>query len=63
MLSLEAGKDADFVIWNAKLLENGKIMAIGGADFPSPRAAKVVDLTGNTSTPGLIDATSRNTRA
>ena len=28
------------------VLENGKITAIGGADVSTPRAAKVVDLTG-----------------
>jgi len=38
------------------VLENGKITAIGGADVPTPRAAKVVDLTGKHIYPGLIDA-------
>lgn len=38
------------------VLENGKITAIGGADVPMPRAAKVVDLTGKHIYPGLIDA-------
>src|SRR5262245_10884841 len=38
------------------VLENGKITAIGGPDVPSPRAAKVVDLTGKHIYPGLIDA-------
>ena len=38
------------------VLENGKITAIGGADVPSPRAAKVVDLAGKHIYPGLIDA-------
>src|SRR5690349_6773814 len=38
------------------VLENGKITVIGGADVPTPRAAKVVDLTGKHIYPGLIDA-------
>src|SRR5688572_17403699 len=38
------------------VLENGKITAIGGADVPTPRAAKVVDVTGKHIYPGLIDA-------
>src|SRR5687768_1196741 len=38
------------------VLENGKITAIGGTDVPTPRAAKVVDVTGKHIYPGLIDA-------
>ena len=34
----------------------GKITAIGGADVPTPRAAKVVDVSGKHIYPGLIDA-------
>ncbi len=38
------------------ILQGGKIQAIGGADLPIPDGAKVVDCSGRTITPGLIDA-------
>ena len=38
------------------VLEGGKIVAIGGADVPTPRAAKVVDVSGKHIYPGLVDA-------
>ncbi len=38
------------------VMEAGKITAIGGADIATPRAAKVVDVTGKHIYPGLIDA-------
>ena len=38
------------------VLDGGKIVAIGGADVPTPRAAKVVDVAGKHIYPGLIDA-------
>lgn len=45
------------VITNGTIvLEKGKITAIGGPEVPTPRAAKVVDLTGKHIYPGLIDA-------
>lgn len=41
------------------VVQNGKIAAIGAADTPIPDGAKVVDCTGKTITPGLIDASFR----
>lgn len=38
------------------LVENGRITAIGAADMAAPAGATVVDLTGKTVLPGLIDA-------
>lgn len=38
------------------VLEGGKIVAIGGAEVPTPRAARVVDVTGKHIYPGLVDA-------
>jgi imidazolonepropionase-like amidohydrolase len=38
------------------VLEAGKITAIGGADVPTPRGARVVDYAGKHIYPGLIDA-------
>lgn len=38
------------------VLERGKITAIGGPEVATPRAAKVVDVTGKHIYPGLIDA-------
>lgn len=38
------------------VLERGKITAIGGPEVPTPRAAKVVDVSGKHIYPGLIDA-------
>ncbi|WP_411279681.1 amidohydrolase family protein [Gemmatimonas sp.] len=38
------------------VLDRGKITAIGGAEVPVPRGAKVVDLSGKHIYPGLIDA-------
>jgi imidazolonepropionase-like amidohydrolase len=45
------------VITNGTIvLEKGKITAIGGPEIATPRAAKVVDVTGKHIYPGLIDA-------
>ena len=45
------------VIQNGTIvLDGGKIVAVGGADVPTPRAAKVVDVTGKHIYPGLVDA-------
>ena len=45
------------VIQNGTIvLDGGKIIAIGGAEVPTPRGAKVVDVTGKHIYPGLIDA-------
>lgn len=41
------------------IVQNGKVAAIGAADTPIPDGAKVVDCTGKTITPGLIDASFR----
>jgi imidazolonepropionase-like amidohydrolase len=38
------------------VLDKGKIIAIGGPEVATPRAAKVVDVTGKHIYPGLIDA-------
>lgn len=38
------------------VLDGGKIVAIGGADVPTPRAARVVDVAGKHIYPGLVDA-------
>lgn len=38
------------------MLDNGRIVAVGGADVVIPRGAKVVDVTGKHIYPGLIDA-------
>ena len=38
------------------VLDNGRIVAVGGADVVIPRGAKVVDVTGKHIYPGLIDA-------
>ena len=38
------------------VMQNGKITAIGGANTAIPRAAKVIDATGMTVYPGLIDS-------
>ncbi|HEX5580072.1 MAG TPA: hypothetical protein VFX39_00755, partial [Gemmatimonadaceae bacterium] len=38
------------------VLDQGKIVAIGGADVPAPRAARVVDVSGKHIYPGLVDA-------
>jgi imidazolonepropionase-like amidohydrolase len=37
------------------VVENGEIVAVGGADTPIPADAVVVDLTGKTVIPGLVD--------
>jgi imidazolonepropionase-like amidohydrolase len=45
------------VIQNGTIvLDNGRIIAIGGADVAVPRGAKVVDVAGKHIYPGLIDA-------
>ncbi len=45
------------VIQNGTIvMDNGKIIAIGGADVAVPRGAKIVDVTGKHIYPGLIDA-------
>jgi imidazolonepropionase-like amidohydrolase len=41
------------------VVANGKVLAIGGADTPIPDGATVVDCSGKTITPGLIDASFR----
>lgn len=38
------------------VVANGKVLAVGGADVQAPDGATVVDCTGKTITPGLIDA-------
>jgi imidazolonepropionase-like amidohydrolase len=37
------------------VIDQGKIIAIGGADTPIPKDAKVIDATGKTIIPGLVD--------
>jgi imidazolonepropionase-like amidohydrolase len=49
--------DAGGVIDNGVIvIENNRILAVGDADTPIPTTAKVVDLSGQTIIPGLIDA-------
>jgi imidazolonepropionase-like amidohydrolase len=38
------------------VVHQGKIVAVGGRDTPAPAGARVVDCTGCTVTPGLVDA-------
>lgn len=38
------------------VLDRGKITAIGGPEVPTPRAAKVIDVSGKHIYPGLVDA-------
>ena len=38
------------------VMQNGKITAIGGANTTIPKSAKVIDATGMTVYPGLIDS-------
>jgi imidazolonepropionase-like amidohydrolase len=45
------------VIENGVLvMENGRIASVGGANTPVPKGAKVIDVTGMTVYPGLIDS-------
>ena len=37
------------------VIHHGKIIAVGGADTPIPKDAKVIDATGKTIIPGLVD--------
>jgi imidazolonepropionase-like amidohydrolase len=37
------------------VIQQGKIVAVGGADTPIPKDAKVIDATGKTIIPGLVD--------
>jgi len=41
------------------VMRNGRITAVGGTSTPIPRDAKVIDVTGMTVYPGLIDAETR----
>jgi len=40
----------------AVLVRDGRIAAIGDREIPQPRGARVIDATGNTLIPGIIDA-------
>ncbi|MCA8973866.1 MAG: amidohydrolase family protein [Planctomycetes bacterium] len=41
------------------IVQNGKIQSVGGASTPLPADASIVDCTGKTITPGLVDASFR----